>query len=109
MSPENSTVTFETNASTLITTVLQTSSKDSGVESSTVAIYVCLGIIGCVGNGLVLFVFCSSERLRTSIVNIYLINQSCIDFVASVFLIASSDTTHNISGLSPDSLQGEEN
>ena len=109
MSLENNNVTSETNSTILATaTVLKTSSHDKGVESSTVAIYVCLGIVGCVGNGLVLFVFCSSERLRKSIVNIYLINQSCIDFVASIFLIASSDTTLNISGLSADSLQGEQ-
>ena len=106
MSLENSTVTFETNATIFSKATSSTDGK--GVESSTVAIYVCLGIVGCAGNGLVLFVFCSSEKLRTSIVNIYLINQSCIDFMASVFLIASSNTSLNISGLSADSLQGEQ-
>ena len=110
MSLENNTMTFEKNAIFTTATVRKTSSHDDdkGVESSTVAVYVCLGIVGCVGNGLVLFFFCSSEKLRTSIVNIYLINQSCIDFVASIFLIASADTSLNISGLSADSLQGEQ-
>ena len=47
------------------------------------AIFICLGIIGCLGNGFVLYVFSSSEKLRQSIVNIYLINQSAIDLMAS--------------------------
>ena len=106
MSLENSIVTFETNGT--IFTKVTSSTDDKGVESSTVTIYVCLGIVGCVGNGLVLFIFCSSEKLRKSIVNIYLINQSCIDFVASIFLIASSNTSLNISALSADSLQSEQ-
>ena len=64
--------------------------SNTGEKPVTVAIFVCLGIIGCLGNGFVLFIFCSSEKLRKSIVNIYLINQSAIDFMASLMFIVTA-------------------
>ncbi len=66
----------------------------------TIAIYTCLGIIGCLGNGFVLFVLCSSKQLRESIVNVYLINQSSLDFCASVMLIATSPNKGYMTDLS---------
>ena len=41
--------------------------SNTGENPVTIAIFVCLGLIGCLGNGFVLYVFCSSQRLRKSV------------------------------------------
>lgn len=75
---------------------------DSGIATS-----VCLGVIGCISNGLVIIVFCSSKKLRSSVVNIYLINQSCLDLAASLMLITMATAIIGVSGLAADSLKGK--
>ncbi len=60
--------------------------------SSTVAItYVLVGTLGIVGNFFVIVVFASESKLRKSFVNLYIINQSCIDFIVSTTVIGLSD------------------
>ena len=72
--------------------------SNTGEKPITIAIFVCLGIIGCLGNGFVLHVFCSAEKLRKSIVNIYLINQSAIDLMASLMFLATANGVTKSSG-----------
>ena len=88
MDVENSTVDIKNTS--LSTNVTEENTSNTGENPVTIAIFVCLGIIGCLGNGFVLFIFCSSEKLRQSIVNIYLINQSAIDLMASLTLIVTA-------------------
>ena len=73
----------------------------------TIVIFICLGIIGCLGNGLVLIIFCSSQKLRKSIVNIFLINQSAIDLMASLMLIVTTKGVTKSIDWSADSIQGK--
>ena len=73
--------------------------SNTGEKPVTIAIFVCLGLIGCLGNGFVLYVFCSSQKLRKSIVNIYLINQSAIDLIASLMLLATAKRSDEVLGL----------
>ena len=81
--------------------------SDTGEKPVTIAIFICLGIIGCLGNGFVLYVFSSSEKLRKSIVNIYLINQSAIDLIASLMFIATAKGVTNSTGWSADRIEGK--
>lgn len=50
--------------------------------------YLIFGLIGLIGNGLVLFVFLRVRSLRT-ITNLFIGNQSLIDLVSSIFLLVS--------------------
>ena len=45
--------------------------------------YIAIGILGMSGNLFVLVVFFSVPAMRKKLTNIYIINQSCIDFVVS--------------------------
>ena len=81
--------------------------SNTGEKPVTIAIFVCLGLIGCLGNGFVLLIFCSSEKLRQSIVNIYLINQSAIDLMASLTLIVTAKGVTKSGDWSADRIQGK--
>lgn len=50
----------------------------------------CIGIAGILGNGLVLVVMLHRKSFRKDLRNALVINQSVVDFLNSVFLIASS-------------------
>ena len=81
--------------------------SSTGENPVTIGIFVCLGLIGCLGNGFVLFIFCSSEKLRQSIVNIYLINQSAIDLMASLMFMVTVKGVTKSSDWSADRIQGK--
>lgn len=51
-------------------------------------VYLIFGLIGLIGNGLVLFVFIRVRSLRT-ITNLFIGNQSLIDLVSSIFILIS--------------------
>ena len=55
-----------------------------------IVLYVLIGTIGVIGNGMVIVVLGSSKGLRTKMVNIFLISQSCLDFICCVLTIATS-------------------
>ncbi len=43
--------------------------------------------VGLIGNGFTIYILCSSKKLRTQIINRFLVNQSAIDFTTSFFLL----------------------
>ena len=55
---------------------------------------------GISGNGFVIFILLCSKEMRQKLVNILdlLINQSAIDFAASVFMIACGPNKENVVG-----------
>ena len=105
MNFENSTLTIRNHS--VVTSITQENVSNTGEKPVTIAIFVCLGIIGCLGNGFVLYVFSSSEKLRTSIVNIYLINQSAIDLMASLMIIVTAKGVTKSTGWIADRIQGK--
>ena len=104
MNFENSTMVI--NNSFVLTNLTEENTVNTGENPVTIAIFICLGIIGCLGHGFVLYVFSSSEKLRKSIVNIYLINQSAIDLMASLMFIATAKGVTKSTGWSADRIQG---
>ena len=53
---------------------------------------------GISGNGFVIFILLSSKDMRQKLVNVLLVNQSAIDFAASVFMIACGPNKENVIG-----------
>ena len=78
---------------------------DSG-EIVTFLFYYLFGTIGAVGNTFVIIVLLSAKELRKLNVNILLTNQSCVDLLASVAILATSHIVLN-SKTSLDGLDGE--
>ncbi|XP_071506700.1 galanin receptor 2b-like [Diadema antillarum] len=72
-------------------TTSQYSNDDGGVEIDlsrpTFIIYSCFGVIGIIGNGVVLFVIARVKELRDT-TNLLIANQSLIDFTSSLLLLA---------------------
>ena len=102
---QNSTMHINNNSANINQT--EENASNTGENPVTIAIFVCLGIIGCLGNGFVLFIFCSSEKLRKSIVNIYLINQSAIDLLVSLMLIVTAKRVTKSTDWIVDRIQGK--
>ena len=102
---ENNTINIDN--SSVSTNFTEENISSAGEKPVTVAIFICLGIIGCLGNGFVLVIFCSSEKLRQSIVNIYLMNQSAIDLMASLMIIVTAKGVRKATDLSPDRIEGK--
>lgn len=59
-------------------------------------VYASIGTVGVVGNLLTVVVMCSSAKLRSKITNMYIINQSLLDLVVSVLIIAISNLNYYI-------------
>ncbi len=56
--------------------------------SSTISIfYILIGVFGILGNLIVIIVMSSKSKLRKTYVNMYIVNQSCIDFIVSITVI----------------------
>ncbi len=66
----------------------------SGVAGT---LYALIGSLGIIGNFVVVVVFLANSKLRKNIINMYIINQSCIDFIVSINVIG-------LKGLSSDAL-----
>ena len=57
------------------------------------SLYILVGSLGIVGNGLVVVVIASGRKMRKRTPNVFILNQSCIDLVVSVVLVASVAST----------------
>ena len=99
--------TMDINNHSTNTNQTEEKASNTGENPVTVAIFVCLGIIGCLGNGFVLVIFCTSRKLRNSIVNIYLINQSAIDLMASLMFMVTAKGVTKSGDWSADRIQGK--
>lgn len=53
-------------------------------------LFIVIGIAGILGNSLVAFVLLRFTNIRTRLTNIYIVNQSLIDCIASAFLLATT-------------------
>ena len=56
--------------------------------TTTIVLYVCIGLVGIIGNSFAISILYRSTSMRKKIINILLINQSALDLCASVFLIS---------------------
>ncbi len=63
--------------------------------SSIKTTYYTIGCIGVIGNLFVVIVILQNTTLRSKLANIYIVNQSLIDLLAAVMLIASTTITDN--------------
>ena len=69
-------------------TVLSKILKNDLHEGPTsISLIVCIGIFGVFGNSFAIFILCHSMSMRKKLISVFLINQSAIDLVASVFLV----------------------
>ena len=59
-------------------------------ETTLSALYITIGVIGVVGNLLVILVFIKMKFAKKGITNIFIINQSIIDFTTALFLILTT-------------------
>ena len=73
--------------------------KDASLISSSRLIetmYLLIGSVGLIDNTIVVFVFMSAPALRKKITNMYIINQSCIDSMVAVCLLAYSGLSSDV-------------
>ncbi len=57
------------------------------IDTTNIIVYILIGFFGLGGNSFAIFILARSRSMRKKLVNVYLINQSAIDLVASVCLI----------------------
>jgi hypothetical protein len=71
----------------------EASSTFSGLAIQDIRIrtlFIVIGIAGILGNSLVAFVLLRFTNIRTRLTNIYIVNQSLVDCIASAFLLATT-------------------
>lgn len=92
-----------TTVNALQTSVLDTEGDDREEDSFDVLtlFFVIIGCLGIVGNGTVVFVITGSKKMREKPSNALILNQSCIDAMASLALMAIHlSHNENLSGMS---------
>ena len=74
------------------TTVPFTESGASSDTEQPILTYICyvIGVFGICGNAFVMVVIASSKSMRKRYANVFILNQSCIDGLASIFLVAGA-------------------
>ena len=89
----------------VFTSILSTLSNDTDQSYGTdwyvtadVLLYIIIGIIGVLGNAIVIIIIASSRSMMMRITNILIVNQSSIDFVCSAFVIGHSTIRYNSKG-----------
>ena len=66
--------------------------------SSHLIVYILIGCAGMLLNALVVVVLMKAKQLRRKTTNMFIVNQSVIDFFASLFLVATSMNNYNSAG-----------
>ena len=64
-----------------------TSPPDISVADTMAKIYIAIGTFGMTGNLLVIGIILTSANMRKKLTNKYIVNQSSIDFLCSLFLL----------------------
>ena len=62
--------------------------------------YISIALLGIVGNFIVVCVIAKSSTMRKTYANIFILNQSVIDLMASVFILATTMTNKSVDDLS---------
>ncbi len=84
MEPESENMTQFENSSSSTKLIYIVEAPSLSIQS---IFYLVFGGIGCFGNGYVLIVFLRSRNLRNKKINIFLINQSVVDFLCCIVLM----------------------
>ena len=74
-------------------------------NTNTKIVYGTVAALGILGNLIVIVVISKSSKMRKTFANILILNQSCIDFIASLLVILSTTTrtsVRDLSGISGD-------
>lgn len=58
-------------------------------------LFIGVGVVGVINNGFVVVVIMSSKSMRSGLVNLFIINQSMIDLLTSVFMMVNYPTSMN--------------
>ncbi len=84
------------------TVIVPRSTTSSTISSATV--YIIIGIVGMLGNLFVITVIVNAPMLRKRLTNMFILNQSCLDFIVCVFLISTARIDNKVpySGVAGD-------
>ena len=85
------------NATFLSNVTDDTSVPGISVEDTMAKIYIAVGTFGMTGNLLVIGIILSSPNLKKMLTNKYIVNQSFIDFLCSLFLLLGFATVKDSS------------
>ena len=85
------------NATSLSNVTDDTSVPGISVEDTMAKIYIAVGTFGMAGNLLVIGIILSSPNMRKMLTNKYIVNQSFIDFLCSLFLLLGFATVKDSS------------
>ena len=85
------------NATFLSSVTDDTSVPGISVEDTMAKIYIAVGTFGMTGNLLVIGIILSSPNMKKMLTNKYIVNQSFIDFLCSLFLLLGFATVKDSS------------
>nr|AQT03384.1 G protein coupled receptor [Perinereis aibuhitensis] len=68
-------------------------------------VYIVIGCLGILDNGFVIIVILHSRKMRNKLCNLFILNQSVVDLVASVFLLCNSPSVPTLGSASNISLE----
>ena len=85
-------------SASVVTMATESNPDDDLYLQIRLSIYIAIGVVGIVGNGMVIFVMCYSKSLRSKLTNMFIINQSILDLVGSMFLLMHSANRYYAGG-----------
>ena len=92
---QDANVTFDTSTSGWNVSETNVRMADDPVK----IVYVIFAVLGIIGNLTVICVIAKSSTMRNTFANILILNQSGIDFTASVFILATTTTNKSVDNL----------